>query len=66
MVILVKPEQFSNAKSPIEVTESGIIMLVKFAQPLNALLLISTTGISSISAGISIFVTDSLQSIIAI
>ena len=50
----------------IDCNESGIIMLVKFAQPLNALLSISTTGISSISAGISIFVTDSLQSIIAI
>ena len=42
MVILVKPV-LPNAQSPIEVTEEGIVMLVKLLQRMNAALPIEVT-----------------------
>ena len=56
--MLVRLLQFSNAESPMLITESGIVMFVRLLQPLNALLpmLVTESGIIiSVTAFFSIY-----------
>lgn len=61
MLMSVRLEQFSNADSPIAVTELGMLMLVKHSQPANAFSPIVATEL-----GIVVFLQPAINVLVAV